>query len=154
MKSPRIVCAIVVLAAPAACWAQVGQKATKQPASYAKVEIAGILRVQGKPKRNDGLECLFSSQRGVKFATVSSVATGVTIWNGRLGEASVYLSDDKHLLKVAERLNGKNVVLCGELAQVFLWDDFMAQAPMLSGQRLPPQMWLVIRASSIKENAR
>jgi hypothetical protein len=104
-----------------------GVSQTKEPAkpaqpepSYVKAEVRGTLSVTGAPGKIDQLEAIRSAPQNLNYNQMATlVSTGVTVATIQLGSLELYLGDDKHLIEKAKQLNGKNVVVSGDLRQMW-----------------------------------
>lgn len=92
------------------------QPAAKGLTSF-RVEVRGVLRVTGKLRQMKELEAPNSRARSIDIDQVS-IHTGAAIITEQMDPMDVYFGGDEHLQNTARTLNGKSVVLSGDLAQV------------------------------------
>lgn len=110
---------ILFAALASACYAFVGRpgeakQAETPQATYAKVEVRGILRVTEAFQRNPELD----STGGIVLAdALPASLTGATITIDKMRPIDVYL-DEKELHGRAKKLDGRLVILRGELRMV------------------------------------
>jgi hypothetical protein len=103
------------------------KQAKKQANTYVKVQIRGVLKVTGEFRKKPELGKLFAGKPGLyngygELANhQSDVSTGVTVATEQMGTIEVYLGEDKKLYTLAEKLNGKTVVLSGDLRLLEFW---------------------------------
>jgi hypothetical protein len=143
--------AVSFLVSPAFCWAQEGKKASKPETTYVKLEVRGVLRISDK-------------NRDVKMATPGADQVGIVYGGATVpidsrihiaaGQTSlvVDLGEDKKFHEVAEKLNGKMVVLSGELRH-FTYIQRYVKMRFFNGQEEfdhGPFTMTVIRVISMK----
>jgi len=106
--------------------------------TYVKVEVRGRLVVAGEMGKLPALDAVATSTSPVwpyNILEESALRTGVSIVTGKR-TVPVYFGDDSSLRDLAMKLNGRMVILAGELEEL----SYMP-ATTNDGLRLMPMVW-------------
>jgi hypothetical protein len=109
----------VFFACPEVSLAQLAAPQTRP--TYVKVEVGGTLSVTGIPRKIPELEALRTGPLNASYTNATLITTGVAVATEQLGMVEIYLGEDPNLHKLARDLNGKPVVISGDLRQMVFY---------------------------------
>ena len=136
---------------PAFSWAQEDKKASKPEATYIKLEVRGVLRITDK-KPDVKMAAAGANQLGIVYGGANvPIDSRIHIAAGQTSLV-VELGEDKKFHELAEKLNGKTVVLSGELRH-FTYMQRYVKMRFFGGQEEfadGPFTMTVIRVTSMK----